>query len=169
MRNCYYGGIYSSIIGDIGIMAYENTIIYVELLEQNTHTFHTHKIYQNLRQNNISKKATQYLIQYFAGIKQECDIALAPQGTPFQKHVWTMLQQVPFGTTKSYKEIAIMLGKPNAMRAVGNACAKNPILFFIPCHRIVGNNGNLGGYRAGIALKQHLLLHEQDCISTHLP
>ena len=78
-------------------------------------------------------------------------------GTEFEKNVWNALLKVPYGKTKSYTDIAIDIGKPNSFRAVANACGKNPILLFIPCHRIISKNGDLGGFSYGIDIKEKLL------------
>ena len=168
MVNNYYGGIYSSDIGDIGIMTHKDKLIYVELFKNNMNTFHKYDTYSNLCEDNVSKKAANYIMQYLLGINTICDIALAPNGSNFQKSVWRTLLQIPCGETRSYKDIAIMLKNPNAMRAVGSACAKNPILFFIPCHRVVCSGGKIGGYRAGLDTKQYLLSLEKDSIKNSL-
>ena len=79
------------------------------------------------------------------------------QGSPFQKKVWPALMKIPSGETKSYKEIAEVLGHPQAYRAVANACGKNPVPLFIPCHRVIGSDGTLHGFSAGTAWKRILL------------
>lgn len=82
---------------------------------------------------------------------------IAPSGTDFQLAVWQYLQQIPLGETRSYQQIACQLGRPNAVRAVANAIAANPIAWFIPCHRVIRSNGELGGYAWGTARKQQML------------
>ena len=82
---------------------------------------------------------------------------LAPQGTPFQCAVWEELRRIPYGTTCTYGEIAARLGRPKAVRAVGQANHHNPLPIFIPCHRVIGKSGALTGYAGGLALKQALL------------
>ncbi|SFR55440.1 methylated-DNA--[protein]-cysteine S-methyltransferase [Thiomicrospira sp. ALE5] len=82
---------------------------------------------------------------------------LAPKGTDFQLSVWQALQQIPLGQTRSYQQLANQLGRPQAVRAVANAIAANPIAWFIPCHRVIRSNGELGGYAWGLAKKQQLL------------
>ena len=82
------------------------------------------------------------------------------QGTPFQQRVWQELQRIPFGTTLTYRELAQRLGMPQAARAVGHANGRNPLAIVIPCHRLIGSDGQLRGYAGGIALKQRLLQHE---------
>jgi methylated-DNA-[protein]-cysteine S-methyltransferase len=87
-------------------------------------------------------------------------LPLAPPGTPFQQRVWQELQRIPFGTTLTYRELAKYLGMPQAARAVGHANGRNPLAIVIPCHRLIGSNGQLRGYASGITLKQRLLQHE---------
>ena len=97
------------------------------------------------------------LEEYLAGERTEFDVPLCPRGTPFQQKVWQTLQTIPYGQTRSYGEIAEQIGRPKACRAVGMANHANPILVLIPCHRVVGKNGSLTGYTAGLELKQRLL------------
>jgi O-6-methylguanine DNA methyltransferase len=88
-------------------------------------------------------------------------LALRPSGTPFQQAVWRALTHIPFGETRSYQQLADAIGQPQAVRAVANAIARNPISWFIPCHRVIRSNGQLGGYAWGQPLKQTLLDWEQ--------
>lgn len=107
-----------------------------------------------------SKKVIKQLKEYFSGVRKDFDLPLHVIGTDFQKLVWRQLCQVPFGKTASYKEIAEKIGKPKAMRAVGQANHRNPIPIIIPCHRIIGSNGHLVGFVAGLDKKRFLLSHE---------
>ena len=100
------------------------------------------------------------LAAYFAGRLTDFTVDLAPQGTPFQKKVWTALREIHLGQTTTYGALAAHLGAPSASRAVGAANGKNPISLLIPCHRVVGSNGTLTGYAGGTELKQWLLDHE---------
>ncbi|WP_404344109.1 methylated-DNA--[protein]-cysteine S-methyltransferase [Pseudoalteromonas mariniglutinosa] len=102
----------------------------------------------------------EQLNEYFAKQRQEFTVPLDTQGTPFQQAVWQALSDVPFGTVKSYGDIARTINKPKAVRAVGAANGKNPISIIVPCHRIIGANGKLTGYAGGIERKQWLLTHE---------
>jgi methylated-DNA-[protein]-cysteine S-methyltransferase len=97
------------------------------------------------------------LAAYLGGRRRSFDLHLAPMGTPFQLRVWTRLCQIPWGETRSYAEVARALGMPAAARAVGRACGQNPVPIFIPCHRVVGADGGLGGYSPGLAHKRALL------------
>ena len=101
--------------------------------------------------------ACRQLDEYFSGARKEFSLPLAPSGTPFQKRIWDELEKIPFGETASYKGIAARAGLANAVRAVGSACGKNPILFLIPCHRVISASGALGGFRAGLDAKKFLL------------
>lgn len=99
--------------------------------------------------------------EYFDGSRQLFDIPLHTPGTDFQNSVWTILNQIPYGETRSYKKQAQLLGKPEAVRAVASANGMNRIAIIIPCHRVIGENGNLTGYAGGLARKKWLLDHER--------
>lgn len=103
----------------------------------------------------------QQLAAYFAGERQEFNIALAPEGTQFQQSVWKALTTIPYGKTCSYGDIAHQIGKPKASRAVGAANGKNPIPIIIPCHRVIGSTGKLTGFGGGLEAKETLLGLEQ--------
>jgi methylated-DNA-[protein]-cysteine S-methyltransferase len=103
----------------------------------------------------------EQLRSYFAGTLREFDLPLAPQGTPFQRGVWSRLCEIPYGETTSYGELARRVGNPKASRAVGLANGRNPIPIVIPCHRVIGSNGSLTGYGGGLPIKEHLLALER--------
>lgn len=105
----------------------------------------------------IIKEAARQLKSYLRGELKEFSLPLAPLGTEFMKQVWESLCKIPYGKTATYKEIAVNVGSPKASRAVGLANNKNPIPIFIPCHRVIGANGSLTGYRGGLELKKKLL------------
>ena len=105
----------------------------------------------------ILVESERQLNEYFAGKRQAFDLALDFQGTEFQKKVWHALLTIPFGQTRSYKEIALQLGNVNAVRAVGSANGKNPISIVAPCHRVIGASGDLTGFAGGLANKMLLL------------
>ena len=100
------------------------------------------------------------LEEYFGGTRKEFDLKLNPQGTDFQKKVWNALKEIPFGKTKSYMEMARELGDPKAVRAVAAANGKNPLWIILPCHRVIGSDGDLRGYAGGLDRKKWLLNHE---------
>lgn len=99
--------------------------------------------------------------EYFEGERRAFAVPLAPQGTDFQRRVWTALQAIGWGETRSYGQLAEALGSAGAARAVGQANGRNPIAVLIPCHRVVAAGGRLGGYSGGTAVKQWLLSHER--------
>ena len=106
------------------------------------------------------KAAIRQLREYFAGRRREFDVPLDASGTPFQQKVWKAARIIPFGQTRSYWWIAVRLGDPHAMRAVGGALGANPLPLFIPCHRVLRSDGALGGFSAGLEWKRLLLEHE---------
>lgn len=108
-------------------------------------------------ENPLLQECAKQLTEYFALQRQQFNLPLAAQGTPFQQAVWHALTLVPFGETSSYQDIAIAIGKPSAVRAVGTANGKNPISIIVPCHRVIGKNGKLTGYAGGVERKQKLL------------
>lgn len=97
---------------------------------------------------------------YCAGELRAFELDLAPRGTDFQRTVWQALLEIPYGETVSYRELAVRIGKPAAVRAVGAANGANPIGLIVPCHRVIGADGSLTGYGGGLPLKRTLLLHE---------
>lgn len=101
------------------------------------------------------------LDEYFNGKRQTFDITMDLYGTPFQKMVWTALSNIPYGQTRSYKEVAKEIGTPKAVRAIGGANNKNPLPIIVPCHRVIGTNGALVGYGGGLNIKEYLLKLEQ--------
>lgn len=109
----------------------------------------------------LIRQAFDQLEGYLAGRLTTFTLPLAPEGTPFMRAVWRKLQEVPYGHTASYKDIATAVGNPRAVRAVGQANHRNPIPIFIPCHRIIGSNGKLVGYGGGLPLKEKLLALEK--------
>lgn len=110
------------------------------------------------------KEAIRQLEAYFAGELKQFSLKIAIKGTAFQCLVWNTLRQSTYGETISYSELARQIGNPSACRAVGVAAARNPLPIVIPCHRVVGSNGNLVGFGGGLELKQALLDHEREHI-----
>jgi methylated-DNA-[protein]-cysteine S-methyltransferase len=99
---------------------------------------------------------------YFSGKLKSFDLKLAPEGTEFQKSVWRALCKIPYGETRTYKDIAASIGNPKAYRAVGLANNRNPIAIIVPCHRVLGSNGKLTGYASGLDVKAFLLQLEEN-------
>ncbi|MEG0228462.1 MAG: methylated-DNA--[protein]-cysteine S-methyltransferase [Lachnospiraceae bacterium] len=113
------------------------------------------------RETELLCRGAKQLAEYFEGHRKQFSLPLEPEGTEFQKRVWTELQRIPYGETRSYKEIACAVGNANACRAVGTANNRNPIAILIPCHRVIGSNGALIGYAGGLHTKDYLLRLEK--------
>ncbi len=113
----------------------------------------------------LERRVADELLEYFSGTRTEFTVPLSPTGTDFQRAVWRALQQIPYGETRAYGEIAKAVGKPGAARAVGTANHRNPIPIIIPCHRVVGSNGQLCGFGGGLGVKRRLLELE----ASHVP
>ncbi len=146
---------YTSPIGIIEIN-YENDYIISIAFSNNNEKF------SNALDPSFIKDFKNQLDEYFIGKRQEFNIKSLLHGTEFQEKVWHELAKIPYGQTRSYKEIAIAIGNPKASRAVGLANNKNPLALIIPCHRVIGASGKLVGYRGGISIKEYLLSLEQN-------
>jgi methylated-DNA-[protein]-cysteine S-methyltransferase len=146
---------YQTSIGEIGIM--ENGMAITHLF------FKGKNIPQDtvVKETALLKEAGQQLTDYLVSKRRAFELPLAPEGTAFQQKVWQALVEIPYGEIRSYGEVAKSISQPKAARAVGMANNKNPILILIPCHRVVGANGNLVGYAAGLDVKEQLLQLEQ--------
>ena len=153
---------YNSPIGELGIVENGNGItdIYTEKELDDKEKLIKDKNY-TLEETSLILKAHNELEEYFKGERKEFTISLSPEGTEFQKKVWQELIKIPYGETRSYKDIAIKIGKPTAARAVGMANNKNRMLIVIPCHRVIGQNGSLVGYASGVDMKKYLLELEE--------
>lgn len=103
------------------------------------------------------RQAMDQLTLYFSGELKKFNLRIAPRATEFEKNVYAALQEIPYGETRSYAEIARQIGKPNATRAVGAANGRNPIPIIIPCHRVIGSDGSLTGFGGGLETKRYLL------------
>jgi methylated-DNA-[protein]-cysteine S-methyltransferase len=114
----------------------------------------------------VLMEAVHQLRAYFAGELRQFDVPLRAAGTPFQRAVWEALRTVPYGERVSYAEIARLIGRPSAARAVGRAIGDNPIAIIVPCHRVVGFNGQLTGYAGGLAAKAQLLSLESRVVAS---
>ncbi len=111
----------------------------------------------------LLQRTARELDEYFAGQRQTFDLPLSLHGTPFQMRVWAALQQIPYGETRSYAQVAVMAGNPKSCRAVGMANHRNPVSILVPCHRVINADGGLGGYGGGLEAKQFLLTLEKGC------
>ena len=141
--------VYHTDVGKIMITADKNAVTGIRFGEPITPL--------EYRRNMLTDMAAEQLEEYFHGIRTTFTVPLRPSGSPFQQLVWSALQNIPYGKTQSYKQVAEHIGKPTASRAVGMANNKNPVLIMIPCHRVVGSDGSLVGYAAGLPIKQRLL------------
>jgi methylated-DNA-[protein]-cysteine S-methyltransferase len=114
------------------------------------------------QQHPILIETHQQLLEYFSGQRKQFNIPLEFRGTDFQKHVWQALLNIPFGQTRTYKDIALEIGNVKAVRAVGAANGRNPISIIAPCHRVIGANGKMVGFAGGLDNKEILLKIEKD-------
>jgi methylated-DNA-[protein]-cysteine S-methyltransferase len=108
-------------------------------------------------EHEVLRDARVQLELYFAGERRAFDLPLAPRGTAFQREVWNALRDIPYGETISYAQLALRIGKPSAMRAVGAANGRNPLPIVVPCHRVIGADGSLTGFGGGLPTKRFLL------------
>jgi methylated-DNA-[protein]-cysteine S-methyltransferase len=112
------------------------------------------------------EEAARQLDEYFAGRRQDFELATQAEGTPFQRLVWAALTRIPYGTTTTYGALAAQIGRPGASRAVGLANGRNPLSIVVPCHRVIGADGSLTGYGGGMERKAYLLAHEAGLLGT---
>ena len=110
----------------------------------------------------LSDRARDEIMEYLAGERRAFDFPIWTRGTAFQEKVWRALREIPYGETRTYGQLAQMIGNPKAARAVGMANNKNPIWIAIPCHRVVGADGDLVGYAGGLDMKRALLTLERE-------
>ena len=147
---------YDTKIGKLAIREDGNSITHIYLRETNVDlVIEKNKLI--VQESDLIKKAYIQLKEYMDGQRKQFDLPLNLKGTEFQKKVWGELAKIPYGETRSYKDIAIAIGNEKACRAVGMANNKNPIPIVIPCHRVVGSNKKLVGYAGGLDLKEELL------------
>jgi methylated-DNA-[protein]-cysteine S-methyltransferase len=114
-----------------------------------------------VRDDDAFAELRRQLGEYFTGERRDFDVRANAPGTPFQQLVWDELRRIDYGHTSSYGQVAMAIGAPTAVRAVGGANGRNPISIIVPCHRVVGSNGTLTGYAGGLAAKSWLLAHER--------
>lgn len=151
MKNLFY---YETEIGKIGI-GEENGAI-TDLLFGAAELPEA-KRQVNIKESDIIKKAALQLYEYLEGKRKVFDLPVFAEGTVFQKLVWEALKTITYGETRSYKDIAIQIGKAKACRAVGMANNRNPLPIIVPCHRVIGAKGQLVGYGGGLDIKMKLL------------
>ncbi len=149
-----YRTFYDSKVGLLEIEGTENAITKVNFSDKK-------KIKPDKNLPPVLKECQKQLDEYFNGKRQNFFLKLQLEGTDFQKRVWEQLQKIPFGETASYKDIAVAVGNEKAVRAVGAANGKNNIAIIIPCHRVIGADGDLVGFGGGLWRKVWLLNHEK--------
>lgn len=153
-------------IGELLLGSFENKLCLCDWSNRKGRKTIDNKLQRSLNaqyKTEKSKVISETIIQleeYFQKDRETFNLPLLFIGTDLQKEVWGSLLQIPFGETKTYKDLSHVLNKPNAVRAIANAIGANPISIIIPCHRIIGTNGNLTGYAGGLDCKKKLLLHE---------
>ena len=145
--------IYPSPVGNIQIEYANGAVIALKLAKSDTKADPP---------TAFSQLVCQQLDEYFAGTRTAFSLPLELHGTPFQEKVWEALRHIPYGETRTYKDIAIAIGHPKAFRAVGRANNANPIFIAIPCHRVIGADGSLVGYGGGLEMKKALLELERE-------
>lgn len=116
------------------------------------------------RDDSVAEAAASQLAEYFDGTRTRFELELAPRGTEFQRRVWTALTEIPYGQTETYGHLAERIGSPRGTRAVGAATGRNPLSIVVPCHRLVGADGQLTGYAGGLERKRWLLDFEQGAL-----
>ena len=139
---------YETVLGSVTLVEEDGALLAIS----------THHVYEGIcQETTLIKEAHQQLSEYLKGERKSFDLPLRMKGTDFQQRVWNALLDIPYGETRSYKQIAEAIGNPKAVRAVGMANNRNPLLIVVPCHRVIGVNGKLVGYGAGIEKKEFLL------------
>ena len=143
---CQYS--YETKLGSVTFVEEDGTLLVIS----------THRTFTaTVMETPLIKKAYRQISEYLIGERKSFDLPFKLTGTDFQNRVWKALCDIPYGETRSYKQIAEAIGNPKAVRAVGMANNRNPLLVLIPCHRVIGCNGQLVGYAAGLEKKQFLL------------
>ncbi len=164
MERIYYSFFDSTFLGRVFIASTEKGVCMVDYLTsekaflKELRGFFSGEIIRNDQKN---KTALTQLKQYLEGKLRRFDCSMDLRGTAFEKRVWSELAKIPYGVTRSYKEIAEKIGRPRACRAVGNANGKNFLPLILPCHRVIESNGGLGGFGHGVKVKKQLLDFEK--------
>ena len=156
---------YQSPFGELSIAASGGSIVLCDWVHSRKYMRHIRDIESSQNETtdsdnedeSVIRLASRQLDEYFAGLRKEFDLPLAPAGTPFQQKVWDALSRILYGETVSYSEIAEYIGNKNATRAAANAIGYNPLSIIISCHRVIGSNGAITGYAGGIEAKRKLL------------
>lgn len=160
-----YKAYYSSEIGLIEIVGTVESIKAVNFVEADT----VDPDFNPAHPSPALAACLAQLAEYFSGERREFSLKLEPEGTVFQQEVWRQLSTIPYGQTVSYLDIAHLVGDEKAVRAVGAANGQNPIAIIVPCHRVIGRNGQLTGYGGGLWRKAWLLNHEKRWSGAQMP
>jgi O-6-methylguanine DNA methyltransferase len=165
MEKIYYSSFNSPLLKKVFVASTERGVCMVDFLK-------SEKVFLNrlrekfsgevMRDDRQNRNVVSQLKKYLKGELKRFACKLDFKGTPFQKKVWSALAKIPYGQTRSYKEIAQAIGHPKAFRAVGNANGENSIPLILPCHRVIESNGGLGGFGHGVKIKKRLLDFEKD-------
>ena len=139
---------FNSPIGAVRLTEDDGSITRIELIDATDET---------TAPTSLQREAARQILAFLRGERQQLEFPIRMVGTPFQQRVWHALRQIPYGTTRTYGEVAAEIGNPRASRAIGMACNKNPLLLIVPCHRVIGVNGKLTGFAYGTDAKQRLL------------
>lgn len=145
---------FDSPVGSLFLQADDSHLTRLSFTPQN-------KDYPSQTSHPVLHKAREQLLAYFRHEIHSFDVPLKFSGTDFQNRVWQQLQQIDYGQTETYGQVAKAIHNPKAVRAVGSANNKNPIVIIVPCHRVIGASGQLVGYGGGLGVKEWLLKHEQ--------
>lgn len=153
-----YYEMYSSSYGELGIAANDSGLVAIDLQSGARPLVPA----EGWRRggSDMTDQAADQLRAYFSGERRQFDLPLAAVGTPFQLSVWRALCAIPYGETRSYRELADAIGNPKAIRAVARANGANPLSIVVPCHRVIGADGTLTGYAGGLDMKARLLVLE---------
>ena len=157
MKKSIYNIYYHSPIGLIEIVTEELVLKSVSFVDDQMDIRKSSKL-----KPMIMMETYRQIREYFDGKRKTFDLEISLEGTDFQKKVWTELMNIAYGEIVSYKDIADRIGNPKASRAVGNANNKNQLLIIVPCHRVIGSNGSLNGYKGGLQRKEQLIKHEKE-------
>ena len=139
---------YETVLGDVTLVEEDGALLAISLksIQEGTE-----------QETTIIQEAHRQINEYLKGERKVFDLPIRLRGTDFQQQVWTALLDIPYGETRSYKQIAEAIGNPKGMRAVGMANNRNPLLIVVPCHRVIGANGSMVGYGEGVEMKEFLL------------
>jgi methylated-DNA-[protein]-cysteine S-methyltransferase len=158
ITNSYYDTFSVRLIGDFSVAVDETDNVLATAFGGGDNLRQRFASGELVRDPNRVRAARTQIEEYFAGARREFDLPLKPAGTPYQLRVWAALQEIPFGETRSYGELARALR--SSARAVGRANGTNPIALIVPCHRVIGADGSLTGFAFGLETKRKLLAHE---------